>query len=281
MQNMDTHTRRQFIQAIMAAGAAAAVASTGASAWAQEKSTKPAPSHEELAAGLKHGSETILILIYPGFTELDAIAPRYALGGMMGAKVRLIAKTNKPLACESGFEITPQLGFDQCPENVDLLVVPGGMTGTLAAIEDAQTMDFVRQVGKRAKMVGSVCTGSLIIGAAGLLKGYEATCHWQALELLPLFGAKANKGRVVFDRDRVTGAGVTAGLDFGLELVRKYRGDFYAKGMQLLAQYDPQPPFAGGGNPATADPAVVALLEQMHKPFTDKAAGVIKKAVTI
>ena len=149
----------------------------------------------------------------------------------------------------------------------------------LAAIEDRETLEFVRDVGRRSAMVGSVCTGSLLLGAAGLLEGYEATSHWQTLELLALVGARPSRDRIVFDRDRVTAAGVTAGIDLGMELVRRYRGDFYARGVQLLGQYDPHPPFAGGGNPESADPAVVAMLTQMHAPFVAQSAKVLRTAL--
>jgi cyclohexyl-isocyanide hydratase len=118
--------------------------------------------------------------------------------------------------------------------------------------------------------VGSVCTGSLQLGAAGLLKGRKATSHWQMLSLLKVVGATPTNGRVVFDgQDRVTAAGVGAGLDLGFELVRRYRGDFYAQGMQLLGEYDPHPPFPAGGNPATADKLVVDMLNTMHEPLTE------------
>jgi len=228
---------------------------------------------------LRSGTETILILMYPGFTAMDAIGPQYILSCMAGSKVKLVAKTAAPVKSEAGFEIVPELTFDTCPPRPTLLVVPGGTSGTLAAIGDPETLDFLRRVGGAADMVGSVCTGSLLLGAAGLLEGYEATSHWQTLGLLPLVGAIPSRRRVVFDRNRVTGAGVTAGLDFALELVRYYRGDFYAKGIQLLAQYDPQPPFPGGGDPESADPAVTALLDEMHKPFVELAASTIRKAL--
>lgn len=272
MPSMDPITRRRFVQALAAITAAAPLAMQA------EEGKAPDDAHAAAMKALKIGSERIYILIYPGFTEIDAIGPRYALGGMMGAKVEFVAKSAQPLRCESGFFITPQVTFEQVVAKPDLLIVPGGMVGTLAAIEDKETLGFVREVGNASAMVGSVCTGSLVLGAAGLLNGYNATCHWQVLDLLPIFGAKPRTDRVVFDRNRVTGGGVTAGLDFGFELVRKYRGDFYAKGMQLLGQYDPQPPFAGGGNPKTADPAVVELLTKMHAPFQEKAAAVIRKA---
>ena len=130
-------------------------------------------------------------------------------------------------------------------------------------------------------MVGSVCTGSLLLGAAGLLKGRRATSHWQTLELLKEVGATPVTERVVFDgTDRVTAAGVSAGLDLGFQLVRHYRGDFYAKGMELLGEYDPQPPFPGGGNPRTADKTAVEMLNMMHAPIVEKFREVIQTVKT-
>ena len=274
MNTIDPLTRRRFLRAITSAGGAM-LASSPTHAAAPADATKDAASL--MADIMKPGSEKILILLYPGFTALDAIGPEYALSCMMGATVRFIAKSAKPVRTESGFEVTPHLTFDQLPEKPTLFIVPGGTKGTIEAIEDAETRDFVRKAGGASEFAGSVCTGSLLLGAAGLLDGYEATSHWQTLELLPIFGAKPSKKRVVFDRNRVTGAGVTAGLDFSLELVRHFRGDSYAKGVQLLGQYDPQPPFVGGGNPDTADAQLVAMLNEMHKPFVAGYAESIRK----
>lgn len=258
-------TRRGFLKAVSAAGGV--LAAGGLVPVVRGEDGAEAKAHEAAMSELKPGSENIVILIYPGFTALDATGPEYVLSTMSGAKVRFVAKTKEPVTCETGYDITPNLTFDECPESLDLLLVPGGTAGTLAVMQDGETMDFLRKRGAAAKLVGSVCTGSLLLGAAGLLRGYEATSHWQTLELLPLCGAKPSANRVVFDRNRVTGAGVTAGLDLALELVRRYRGDFYAKGVQLLAQYDPQPPFPDAGDPAKADPEVVQLMNGMHKPF--------------
>lgn len=218
------------------------------------------------------GTERIVILVYPEFTALDALGPHYPLSGMMGATVQFVAKTSEPVACEGaakgGFRVKPHFTFADCPEVLDLLLVPGGLTGTLAALEDPATLRFLASRGARAKMVGSVCTGSLLLGAAGLLKGRRATSHWQTLSVLADVGAIPVAERIVFDgANLVTAAGVSAGLDLGFELVRRYRGDFYAKGMQLLGEYDPQPPFPAGGNPKTADKTVVEMLNQMHTPI--------------
>ena len=173
----------------------------------------------------------------------------------------------------------PQLTFADCPEQLDLLLVPGGLTGTFAAIEDKATIDFLKNRAAKTKLVGSVCTGSLVLGAAGLLKGRKATSHWQTLDVLKEVGATPVAERIVFDgTDRVTAAGVSAGLDLGLELVRRYRGDFYAKGVQLLGEYDPQPAFPTGGNPKTADKLVVEMLNGMHAPIVEKFKTIIANA---
>jgi len=231
------------------------------------------------------GSEQIAILVYPEFTALDALGPHYALSGMMGATVRFVAKTPDLVPCEGaskgGYCVKPQLTFADCPNNLDLLLVPGGLVGTLAAIEDKETIQFLQNSATRTKLMSSVCTGSLLLGAAGLLKGRKATSHWQMLEVLKDVGATPVAERVVFDgTDRVTAAGVSAGLDLGFELVRHYRGDFYAKGMQLLGEYDPHPPFPGGGNPKTADSTVVNMLNMMHAPLAEKFKAAIAHATT-
>jgi cyclohexyl-isocyanide hydratase len=268
--SIDATTRRAFLRALAATAAIASIPRATAA------ETPDAQAHEQAMAQLKPGSENIVILLYPGFTALDAIGPEYILSTMSGAKVKFVAKTLAPVTCETGFEVTPQFSFENCPAAPDLFLIPGGTAGVMAALADPETMDFIRKTGAASKLVGSVCTGSLLLGAAGLLDDYEATSHWQTLELLPLCGARPSKKRVVFDRDRVTGAGVTAGLDLALEIVQRYRGDFYAKGVQLLAQYAPQPPFPGSGDPATADPDVVKLMNGMHKPFVDLLGNSIK-----
>jgi len=234
-------------------------------------SSKPIHPQQEL----RMGSEQIAILVYPEFTALDALGPHYALAGMMGANVRFVAKTRDIVPAEGasngGFAVKPHLTFNDCPDNLDLLLVPGGLTGTFAVIEDPNTLRFLAHHGSKAKMVGSVCTGSLVLGAAGLLRGRKATSHWQMLDVLKDCGATPVAERIVFDgKDRVTAAGVSAGLDLGLEMVRRYRGDFYAKGMQLLGEYDPHPPFPGGGNPKTADKLTVDMLNAMHGPLIEK-----------
>lgn len=279
MSELTSSSRRRFLQALLAVGAAGSCIGNSGRLLAGSTTVVKKDEASSVHSQLKMGNEEILILIYPGFTAIDAIGPEYILSGMMGASVRLVAKTAKPLKSESGIEFVPHLTFADCSRKPTLFIVPGGVAGTIAAIEDPATLRFIREVGGASKIAGSVCTGSLLLGSAGLLQGYAATSHWQTLDLLRMVGAEPKNERVVFDRNRVTGAGVTAGLDFALELVKYFRGDFYAKGIQLLAQYDPQPPFPGGGNPMTADPSVVALLNEMHQPLTDKFSTAIKKGL--
>jgi cyclohexyl-isocyanide hydratase len=216
------------------------------------------------------GKEQIAMLIYPEFTALDMVGPQYMFASLMGAKVHIVAKTRDPVRSDTGLVFTPSITFDECPENLDLLFVPGGTTGTLAAIRDHKTLDFVADRGERAKWVTSVCTGSLVLGAAGLLKGYKATSHWVTRDLLPLTGAIPVPERVVRDRNRITGAGVTAGIDFGLLIASQLRDTEYAQALQLIAEYDPKPPFEAGST-QTAPAKVVSMIQDMFVGFLGKA----------
>src|SRR5699024_1400520 len=147
---------------------------------------------------------------------------------------------------DAGMTVVPTATFDTCPRDLTVIFTPGGTKGTLAAASDPDTLDFMADRGARAKYVTSVCSGSLVLGAAGLLKGYKATSHWSCRDALAGFGAIPTNARVVHDRNRITGAGVTAGLDFGLSMVAELRSDFYAKCTQLVAEYAPDPPFHSG-----------------------------------
>ena len=274
-----TYSRREILRH-------AALATTALHATTQH-AAEPPPKTTSLPHApqpqLRAGSEKIAILVYPEFTALDALGPQYPLSGMMGATVRFVAKSMDPVPCEGaslgGFCVKPHLTFANCPKDLDLLLVPGGLKGTLEALQDPATLRFIAERGSLAKMVGSVCTGSVLLAAAGLLKGRKATSHWQTLEVLKDAGAIPVAERIVFDgSDRVTAAGVSAGLDLGFELVRLYRGDFYAKGMQLLGEYDPQPPFPGAGNPRTADKTVVEMLNHMHVAIIEKFREALRQA---
>ncbi|MEP9349425.1 DJ-1/PfpI family protein [Xanthobacter sp. KR7-225] len=216
------------------------------------------------------GAENIAFLIYPRFTALDMVGPHYMLTSLMGATTHVVAKTRDPVASDTGLVFTPSASFEDCPADLDILCVPGGTLGTLAAMEDDATLRFLKARGARAKFVTSVCTGSLLLGAAGLLEGYKATSHWMTKPLLPVFGAEPAPGRMVRDRNRITGGGVTAGIDFGLALVGALRDRTYAEGVQLLAEYAPEPPF-DAGTPERAPAEVKAILDAMMADFIVQA----------
>jgi len=234
------------------------------------------PSHDMSTAPASWTRpDEIAMLVYPRMTALDLIGPQYMFASLLGAKVHLVAKTREPVTSDTGVTITPTATFLEAPRDLTVLFAPGGTQGTLAALEDAETRAFMADRGSRARYVTSVCTGSLILGAAGLLKGYRATSHWAAREALADFGAIPTDERVVRDRNRITGAGVTAGLDFGLTMVAELRDANYAQSLQLIREYDPHPPF-DAGSLHTAPPEVRAMMQGMFSPFAEQIHAVAK-----
>jgi cyclohexyl-isocyanide hydratase len=197
------------------------------------------------------------MLLYPGLTQLDLTAPFELMHRIPGAQVHLAWKDTAPVRADSGLTILPNATLDGCPP-LDVVFVPGG-AGQLPLMADPVVLGFLRDRGGAARYVTSVCTGSLLLGAAGLLDGYAATTHWAFVELLPRFGARPAPGRVVVDRNRITAGGVTAGLDFGLRIVAELAGERQAKAIQLSLEYDPDPPFRSG-HPSVADPELVAEM---------------------
>jgi cyclohexyl-isocyanide hydratase len=197
------------------------------------------------------------MLLYPGLTQLDLTAPFELMHRIPGAEVHLLWKDLQPVRADSGLGLLPSTTLEGCPP-LDVVFVPGG-AGQLPLMADAAVLGFLRERGRAARYVTSVCTGALLLGAAGLLDGYAATTHWAFVELLPRFGARPTPGRVVVDRNRITAGGVTAGLDFGLRLVAELAGERQAQLIQLGLEYDPAPPFRAG-HPSVADPAIVAEL---------------------
>lgn len=183
------------------------------------------------------------------------------------------------MRAESGLGLVPTSTLDACP-NLDVLFVPGGY-GQIQVIEDETVMRFIREQGARARWVTSVCTGALILGAAGLLRDYDATTHWAFRDLLPLFGARPKPGRVVVDRNRITAGGVTAGIDFGLHLIAEIAGERRAKEAQLEIEYDPAPPFRSG-HPDVAEREVVealrARLEPRFQARAEQLRGILQEA---
>jgi cyclohexyl-isocyanide hydratase len=257
--------------------AAAAIGSLAASGAANaEKHSQPTPSahpatEAEIQAAMQQAMAPtprlqIAMLIYPQFTALDLIGPHTFLAGLMNADVHLVWKNHDPVPLDrGGTALVPTRSLDECPRDLDVLFVPGGLKGTLAVMQDDQILDFLADRGSRAKYITSVCTGSLVLGCAGLLNGYRATTHWSAQEILPLLGAIPVNQRVVEDRNRLTGAGVTSGMDFGLVLAAKLSTGAYAEMLQLINEYDPQPPF-DAGSPAKAGAPMTSHLRQMLAP---------------
>ena len=200
----------------------------------------------------------IAFLLFPNVTQLDLTGPAQVLSRLGGdARLDLVWKTREPVATDAGFSIVPTATFADVPV-VDVLCVPGGL-GINDVVADETALDWVRRVGASATWVTSVCTGSLILGAAGLLRGYRATSHWAQRDNLRLFGAEPVVERVVVDRNRVTGGGVTAGIDFAMTLTALIRGEAYARGVQLGLEYDPAPPF-DSGSPERAGPELTAAV---------------------
>ncbi len=205
-----------------------------------------APSVKPLKVGM---------LLYPGFTLLDLAGPQSALG--MHGETMLFWKTMEPVATDSGISMNPTHTFADVPQNLDVLFVPGGF-GTNEAMKDDKIIDFLVDAGRSARYITSVCSGSLLLGMAGLLDGYRAATHWALYDVLEALGIEAGRERVVADRNRLTGGGVTAGIDFGLTLLAELRGEQVAKMTQLMMEYDPQPPF-DTGHPRVAGPELTEV----------------------
>ena len=197
------------------------------------------------------------MLLYPGLTQLDLTGPFEVLHRIPGATVHLAWKTRDAVRADSGLAILPTTTLADTPP-LDVVMVPGGF-GQIALVDDEEVLDWLRHHARSAKYITAVCTGALVLGAAGLLDGYRATTHWAFTELLPDFGATYSPGRVVIDRDRITGGGVTAGIDFALTLAAELVGPAIAKAIQLGLEYNPAPPFACG-HPDVADPPIVELV---------------------
>lgn len=218
---------------------------------------------------------SIAFLIFPGITQLDLMGPAQVLSRLGNTTVHLVAKTLDPVSTDSGFPLTPTASFNDVGQ-ADILCVPGGF-GTIDAIQDTSTLDWVKGVAGTATWITSVCTGSLILGAAGLLKGYRAACHWGSRDQLAYFGAIPTAERVVFDRNRASGGGVTSGIDFSLALTAKIRGEDYAKFVQLSLEYDPAPPF-NAGSPDKAGPETVKAYMDMVQKFAPDRDAIVRNA---
>jgi cyclohexyl-isocyanide hydratase len=207
----------------------------------------------------------IAMLVYPKFTALDLIGPQTAFSMLKDVQVHLVWKTLDPVTTDSGITLFPTQSFASCPEELEVLFVPGGLEGTIALMEDEEVLTFLAARAEKASYVTSVCTGSLVLGAAGLLRGYKATSHWGMREVLPILEAERVDARYIEDRNRITGGGVTSGIDFGLRIVARLRGVTAAQRAQLVMEYAPDPPFQAG-TPSTAPQAVLEELLDVFAP---------------
>jgi len=217
------------------------------------------------------------MLIFPKLTQLDMTGPYEVLARMPNTTVHLIAKTLDPIVTDRGMRIMPNMTYTDCPQ-LDVVMVPGG-PGQQDLMEDEVVLDFLRRQAKGAKYMTSVCTGSLVLGAAGLLKGKRATSHWAALEHLKRLGAIPVSEKVVVDGNVVTGAGVTSGIDFALKFASILEGEAAAREIQLQIEYDPAPPF-DAGSPAKAAPETVAAVRKRIAKLNEERREMAKRVGT-
>jgi cyclohexyl-isocyanide hydratase len=216
------------------------------------------------------------LLVFPNLTQLDLTGPYEVLARIPGAEPRLIWKNLDPVRSEHGLTILPDTIFDDCPP-LDLVLVPGG-AGINPLLEDQEVLRFLRRAAAEARYVVGICTGSLVLGAAGLLRGRRAGTHWMSRDLLPAFGAEPIAERVVVDGKFFTGGGVTAGIDVALAVAGEIAGRAAAEAIQLAIEYDPMPPFASG-SPERADAAIVAeVLDRAAARQRDRAERVARAA---
>jgi cyclohexyl-isocyanide hydratase len=215
------------------------------------------------------------MLVFPGITQLDLTGPQEVFSKVRGVEVCLHWKNLTPITSASGLQLIPTCTFeDESP--IDLLCVPGG-PGQVELMADDEVLNFLRRAAEKSRYITSVCTGSLLLGAAGLLQGYHATTHWMAMDDLSVLGAIAVRERTVIDRNRITGAGVTAGIDFALTVIAQLWGEPIARAIQLGLEYDPQPPFTAG-SPRTAFPQEVVNLQDRMRPFLERRMAASKAA---
>jgi cyclohexyl-isocyanide hydratase len=216
------------------------------------------------------------LLLFPGLTQLDLTGPYEVLARVPGVTVHVVARTREPVTSDRGLSLVPSTTFAECPD-LEIICVPGG-SGVYDQMLDEQTLGFLRRQAGQARFVTSVCSGALILGAAGLLQGYRATTHWASMQFLEAFGATPVDSRVCVDRNRITGGGVTAGIDFGLRLASLLAGDDVAQRIQLSLEYAPQPPF-DAGTPTTAPAAVLEDYRMLSAPKIERRRKAVAAAV--
>lgn len=214
-------------------------------------------------------------LIYPYMTHLDVTGPAQVFAQMSDAQVHLVWKTCDPVPTDSAVTLVPTDTLESCPD-LDMVCVGGG-PGQGPLMTDPDVLAWLARQGAQADYVTSVCSGSLLLGAAGLMRGYRAGSHWTMRDMLPAFGAEPVNERVVIDRNRITGGGVTAGIDFALTIVALLRGEDEAKSVQLLCEYAPEPPF-DAGLPERTTPEIVDRARAILNAQIARADGALAGA---
>ncbi|MEX8493280.1 DJ-1/PfpI family protein [Sphaerotilus sp.] len=224
----------------------------------------------------------VAMLVYPGMFLQDLVGPLAVFESLMNKEIHLVWKNLDLVGNEKDpqplIPVRPTTTFAQCPSDLDVLFVPGGVPGTFTLMEAPEVLRFLADKARTARFVTSVCTGSLILGAAGLLKGYRATSHWSTVDVLKDLGAIPVRERVVIDRNRITGGGVTAGIDFGLTIAALVTSKDYAQAIQLYLEYDPAPPF-NAGSPDKAPPLARQFLVDMFAGMVDHARHTAQRAM--
>ncbi len=214
-------------------------------------------------------------LLWPNLTQLDMTGPAQVLHRMPGAELLYVWKTLDPVPSDCGLSLVPTVTLADCPQ-LDMICVPGGAP-VAAVMRDGEVLDWLRAQAAGAKLITSVCTGSLILAAAGLLEGYRAGCYWASGDSLALFGATFVRERVVTDRNRITAGGVSSGIDFAFRIIEQLHGRDVAESIQLSIEYDPEP--IGGGTPATARPEILARVSRlMATRVAERAAEIAEIA---
>ena len=222
-------------------------------------------------------STRVGLLVFPKVQQLDLTGPYEVFASMPGSAVVLVWKTRDPVVSSTGLRLQPDVTFSDCPP-LDVLCVPGG-AGVNALMEDDETLAFLRRQAAAARYVTSVCTGALVLAAAGLLRGRRATTHWASHDLLGRLGAEPVKARVVIDGNVLSGGGVTAGIDFALTLVAEIAGRSEAEAIQLQLEYAPEPPFAAG-TPETASPAVVETVRARGAALREEREQLVERVTS-
>ena len=204
--------------------------------------------------------QSVAFLLFPNVTQLDLTGPAQVLSRLGNTELNLVWKDKNPVPTDAGFPLLPTATFDEI-EHVNILCVPGGF-GTMDVMQDPEVLEWLRKVAAKADWVTSVCTGSLVLGAAGLLKGYRSACHWASIDQLKFFDAIPVRERIVEDRNRFSGGGVTSGIDFALALAARIRNEDLARFIQLSIEYDPNPPF-DAGSPEKVSPEILQRYFKM------------------